>query len=93
MDIGANPSAEEADEGVESTSRKVVDIIDGFRLVVRCKHICLMQSCVSLLAYVDCVIGLQEQAGYDKKLFMGYIKVCIGDPCTRELQQSTLQQC
>lgn len=52
VDIGANPSAEEADEGVESTSRKVVDIIDGFRLV--------------------------EQAGYDKKLFMGYIKPWLG---------------
>ena len=34
MDIGANPSAEEADEGVDSTSRKVVDIVDAFRLVV-----------------------------------------------------------
>ena len=35
IDTGANPSAEEADEGVDSSSRKVVDIIDGFRLVVR----------------------------------------------------------
>ena len=34
VDIGANPSAEEADEGTESTSRKVVDIVDSFRLVV-----------------------------------------------------------
>lgn len=33
VDIGANPSAEGGDEeGVESTSRKVVDIIDAFRL-------------------------------------------------------------
>ena len=35
VDIGANPSAEEAVEGVDPSSRKVVDIIDGFRLVVR----------------------------------------------------------
>lgn len=34
VDIGANPSAEEADEGTESTNRKVVDIVDSFRLVV-----------------------------------------------------------
>ncbi len=35
VDIGANPSAEEADEGTESTSRKVVDVVDSFRLVVK----------------------------------------------------------
>ena len=34
IDIGANPSAEEADEGVESTDRKTVDIIESFRLNV-----------------------------------------------------------
>jgi hypothetical protein len=35
VDIGANPSAEEGgeDEGVDGASRKVVDIIDAFRLV------------------------------------------------------------
>lgn len=38
VDIGANPSAEEADEGTESTSRKVVDIVDSFRLVVGANH-------------------------------------------------------
>ena len=37
IDIGANPSAEEAEEGVESTDRKVVDIIESFRLNVRPK--------------------------------------------------------
>ncbi len=35
VDIGANPSAEEAEEGVDDSARKVVDIIDSFRLVVR----------------------------------------------------------
>ena len=34
IDIGANPSAEEAEEGVESTDRKTVDIIESFRLNV-----------------------------------------------------------
>ena len=36
VDIGANPSAEEGgeDEGVDGASRKVVDIIDAFRLVL-----------------------------------------------------------
>ncbi|CAL5219025.1 g783 [Coccomyxa viridis] len=32
IDIGANPSAEEAEEGVESTDRNTVDIIESFRL-------------------------------------------------------------
>ena len=34
--IGANPSAEggDGDEGVDSTKRKVVDLIDGFQLNV-----------------------------------------------------------
>lgn len=37
VDTGANPSAEggEDDEGVDSNSRKVVDIVDTFRLAVR----------------------------------------------------------
>ena len=35
VDIGANPSAEEAEEGVDSSSRKVVDLIDAFNLSVR----------------------------------------------------------
>ena len=34
IDIGANPSAEEAEEGVESANRKTVDIIESFRLNV-----------------------------------------------------------
>ena len=34
VDIGANASAEEAEEAVDSSARKVVDIIDGFRLNV-----------------------------------------------------------
>lgn len=39
VDIGANPSAEGGDEeGVESTSRKVVDLIDAFRLQVRHRY-------------------------------------------------------
>lgn len=32
VDIGANPSEENPEEQVESTSKRVVDIIDGFRL-------------------------------------------------------------
>lgn len=38
VDIGANPSAEgaeEDDEGVDDQSVKVVDIVDTFRLQVR----------------------------------------------------------
>lgn len=36
VDIGANPSAEGGDdEGVESNTQKVVDLIDAFRLNVR----------------------------------------------------------
>ncbi|KAL9037275.1 MAG: hypothetical protein Q9180_003812 [Flavoplaca navasiana] len=32
FDIGANPSAEEADEGVDEGSKQVIDVVDGFRL-------------------------------------------------------------
>lgn len=32
LDTGANASAEEADEGTEDTDRKVIDIIESFRL-------------------------------------------------------------
>jgi len=32
IDIGANPSAEEAEEGLESTSKTVIDVVDAFRL-------------------------------------------------------------
>jgi len=32
VDIGANPSAEEAEEGVESGAKKVVNLQDAFRL-------------------------------------------------------------
>jgi len=31
-DIGANPSAEEADEGVEENSQQVIDVVHSFRL-------------------------------------------------------------
>lgn len=32
IDIGANPSAEEADEQLEEGSKQVIDVVDGFRL-------------------------------------------------------------
>ena len=32
VDIGANPSAEEADEGVEDTAQQVIDVVHSFRL-------------------------------------------------------------
>lgn len=32
IDIGANPSAEEAEEGVEDSGKQVIDVVDGFRL-------------------------------------------------------------
>lgn len=32
IDIGANPSAEEADEGTESNSQTVLDVVHSFRL-------------------------------------------------------------
>lgn len=31
-DIGANASAEEADDGLEESSKQVIDVVDGFRL-------------------------------------------------------------
>lgn len=32
IDIGANPSAEEADEALEEGTKQVIDVVDGFRL-------------------------------------------------------------
>lgn len=32
LDIGANPSAEEADEGVEDGAQTVLDVVHSFRL-------------------------------------------------------------
>ena len=32
VDIGGNPSAEEAEEALESSAKKVVDLQDAFRL-------------------------------------------------------------
>ena len=31
FDIGANPSAEEAEEGVEDSVKQVIDVVDSFR--------------------------------------------------------------
>ena len=31
-DIGANPSAEEAEEGLEEGTKQVIDVVDAFRL-------------------------------------------------------------
>lgn len=51
VDIGANPSAEEADEGTESTNRKVVDIVDSFRLVVSISCNTCLQHFNDLVVY------------------------------------------
>ncbi|KAL9611069.1 MAG: hypothetical protein Q9167_004281 [Letrouitia subvulpina] len=32
FDIGANPSSEEAEEGVDDSSKQVIDVVHGFRL-------------------------------------------------------------
>ena len=56
IDIGANPSAEGGDEGegVESTSRKVVDVQDAFRLQVQPSRSTALQSrcCTRHLLYL-----------------------------------------
>ena len=31
FDIGANPSAEEAEEGLDNTTKQVIDVVDAFR--------------------------------------------------------------
>eukprot|EP00803_Ostreobium_quekettii_P002308 evm.model.scf_2411.4 EVM.evm.TU.scf_2411.4 scf_2411:15065-16788(+) len=38
VDIGANPSEENPDEELDSSARRVVDIVDGFRLVETAPH-------------------------------------------------------
>ncbi|MCJ1354268.1 MAG: hypothetical protein MMC33_004255 [Icmadophila ericetorum] len=90
IDIGANPSAEEAEEGVESTDRKTVDIIESFRLNCskwqyafkahhRDQSPMLEQQyklyCGGRAKHTDHEICcLQEQPTYDKKQFMGWAK-------------------
>lgn len=88
VDIGANPSAEgaEDDEGVDDKAVKVVDIVETFRLQVR-----NYQSLLTLLNYFfyHLVVGerkskdtngflfcinLQEQPAFDKKQFITYMK-------------------
>ena len=32
IDIGANPSAEEAEEGLDDGAKQVIDVVNGFRL-------------------------------------------------------------
>ena len=32
IDIGANPSAEEAEEGLDDSTKQVIDVVNGFRL-------------------------------------------------------------
>lgn len=59
VDIGANPSAEEADEGTESTSRKVVDVVDSFRLVVSCRFV--FMGCIDC-----CSCFVLTVTGYDR---------------------------
>jgi hypothetical protein len=46
VDIGGNPSAEGGDEGegVDSSSKKVVDLIDAFRLQVRANSLLYFNS-------------------------------------------------
>ena len=89
VDIGANPSAEGGDdEGVESNSQKVVDLIDAFRLNVRTclnwhlrgifagnlSHCISERQCVAMHLYLI-PSAMQEQPSYNKKDFTAYIKV------------------
>ena len=69
IDIGANPSAEEAEEGVESANRKTVDIIESFRLNV-C-HIVLRL----LILFLDVIPGSPLQRVYET----GGIKIFISE--------------
>ena len=63
VDTGANASAEEAEEGVEDTDRKVVDIIESFRLVVRTlvmRSVC--EACCSAGCSGACCGGSRTEA-------------------------------
>lgn len=79
VDIGANPSAEEADEGTESTSRKVVDVVDSFRLVEQSGH-----DKKSFMGYIKPWLGKvveklpEDQQGEFKTKAQPAIKYLIG---------------
>ena len=64
IDIGANPSAEEAEEGVESNNRKTVDIIESFRLNVSLKppQRCLISSLGCCMTYTSETLSLRPLA-------------------------------
>lgn len=82
VDIGANPSAEgaEDDEGVDDQAVKVVDIVDTFRLQVR-NYLTFCLSNFSFFFYFCLWIAKrsvgyyrQEQPPFDKKQFITYMK-------------------
>ena len=59
VDIGANPSAEGGDEeGVESNTQKVVDLIDAFRLNVGSSPTRPMRSKVACIAEKVLKVGV-----------------------------------
>lgn len=82
VDIGANPSAEggEEEEGVDDQAVKVVDIVDTFRLQVGYffLYCILWVSNFNIFVILGLMeMHLQEQAAFDKKQFIGYIKKYI----------------
>ena len=105
VDIGANPSAEEAEEGVDDSARKVVDIIDSFRLVVRgCSFgFCSSSSTASSLIFgahttphgSDMHACVQEQPTFDKKAFLGWAKVhsCCSPRCLPSWARGGVESC
>lgn len=78
VDIGANPSAEGAeDEGVDDSAVKVVDIVDTFRLQVGpfiFKNMCLVLKWNVWTKMISSPINQQEQPSFDKKQFVTYMK-------------------
>lgn len=89
VDIGANASAEGGgdDEGVDAASRRVVDIVDTCRLVVRIELLYATLGSKDFFSQLQVALFrsltnmfwiLQEQPTYDKKGFLIYFKVRRG---------------
>lgn len=85
VDIGANPSAEGGDdEGVESNTQKVVDLIDAFRLNVSCISSQQLRGLSFSLCAADCT-------GQGKSAICQFLIMhSIGDAGTTIVQQKGL---
>ncbi|KAI9893278.1 MAG: hypothetical protein M1814_000407 [Vezdaea aestivalis] len=75
-DIGANPSAEEADEGTDDQKQQVIDIVHSFRLVQT--NYDKKQYTSHLKSYMKAVKAKMEASGADEAKVKAFEKNAAG---------------